>query len=124
MTIPSKFEQHIFDILLEIQKAESKHPVWPRDAIKAAAIVAEESGELCAASLQWNDEDGEFEAMRKEAIQVACTAIRFLTGLDKYKQRIDFELLQAECLITTYRQFIEAQELEDEFDEFNERDYS
>ncbi len=76
----------IFDaIKAELERAESKHPDWPTDIIHAAAIVGEESGELTRAALQWTYEDGHIDETQKEAIQVAVTAIRFLSGLGNYK---------------------------------------
>lgn len=65
-------------ILNELEKAEKKHPQWPTDVIHAAAIIAEESGELVRAALQWNYEDGNQDELKKEAIQTAAMCIRFL----------------------------------------------
>ena len=82
-------EQDISEILdaimLELRRAESKHPSWPTDAIHASAIVAEESGELSRAALQWVYEGGNIDEAQKEAIQTAVTAIRFLKGLPSYQ---------------------------------------
>lgn len=72
-------------ILEEYDKATSKHPDWPTDIIHASAIVAEESGELTRAALQHHYENGSLEAAKKEAVQVAVTAIRFLEELDRYE---------------------------------------
>lgn len=69
-------------ILKEVERAETKFPDWPSDMIHAAAIVGEESGELTRAALQWTYEGGDIIEAQKEAIQVACTAIRFLKGLE------------------------------------------
>lgn len=73
-------------IMLELDRAETKHPDWPNDIIHAAAIVGEESGELTRAALQFTYENGSREAAEKEAIQVAVTAIRFLEGLNHYRK--------------------------------------
>ncbi len=73
----------IEDILDEVKRAETKHPEWPSDIIHASAIVGEESGELTRACLQFIYEGGSKLEARKEAIQVACTAIRFLKALDE-----------------------------------------
>lgn len=78
--------QDIFQaIQRELERAETKHPRWPVDAIHASAIVAEESGELSRAALQWVYEGGDIEEAQKEAVQTAVTAIRFLRGLPNYK---------------------------------------
>ena len=41
----------IEEILTELNRARTKFPTWPGDPIHAAAVVAEESGELVQASL-------------------------------------------------------------------------
>lgn len=68
----------ISDIMEEVTKASFKFPQWPVDMIHAAAIVAEEAGELSQAALQCTYEGAESDNAEKEAIQTACTAIRFL----------------------------------------------
>lgn len=76
----------ILDLISEeYHKATSKHPDWPKDIIHASAIVAEESGELTRAALHHTYENGSLEAAKKEAVQVAVTAIRFLEGLERYE---------------------------------------
>jgi len=49
----------------ELEAAERKFPKFPRDAIHAAAIVAEESGELVQAALQYTYEGGSCLQLRK-----------------------------------------------------------
>jgi hypothetical protein len=68
-------------IMEELMKAEKKHPIWPADPIHAAAIVAEESGELVRASLQFHYEKGSKLEIMKEAAQTAATCIRLLKNL-------------------------------------------
>lgn len=41
----------------ELAASRKKHPTWPRDIIHAAAVVAEESGELIRAALQAHYEE-------------------------------------------------------------------
>lgn len=66
-------------ILAEVAAARAKHPGWPdADTLFAAAIVAEESGELMRAAVQHKGEGGSLEACDKEAIQTAAVAIRFI----------------------------------------------
>lgn len=62
----------------ELGRARQKFPWWPPDKIHAAAIVAEEAGELIKASLQICYEGGVLEDAEKEAIHTAAMAIRFL----------------------------------------------
>ena len=71
----------------EIIKAKKHFPWWPEDPVHAAAIVAEEAGELVQASLQFTYENGSIIAMEKEAIQTAAMAIRFLEKISEYKKR-------------------------------------
>ena len=59
----------------ELAKARAKHPVWPNNAYHAAAIITEEIGELCQALLQNRAKDS-----IAEAVQIAATAIRYITG--------------------------------------------
>lgn len=74
------------DILNEVCFARNKHPNWPADIIHAAGIVVEEAGELMRAALQIVYEGGDPKEAKKEAVQTACTCIRFLSALlhDKY----------------------------------------
>lgn len=71
----------VLEVLREIDKAAAKFPTWPSRAVDAAAIVAEECGELQRAALQATYEGGTIEAVRKEALQTAAMAIQFLANL-------------------------------------------
>lgn len=66
----------------EVFRAINKHPNWPCTAIYAAAIVAEESGELIKAACEYEKEGKEFDPVIKEAIQTAATCIRLLMHKD------------------------------------------
>ena len=66
----------------ELESARKKFPDFPRDPIHAAAVVAEESGELVRASLRVTYEQAGYNEMKLEAIQTAAMAIRFLLCLD------------------------------------------
>jgi hypothetical protein len=68
-------------LLHELERAETKFPAWPDDLIHAAAIVGEESGELIRAALQYQYEQGEWQEVQKEAVQVGAMAIRLLKNL-------------------------------------------
>lgn len=65
----------------ELKKAEEKFPWWPTDPVHAAAIVAEEAGELVKAALQYIHEAGDPNEMFIEAAQTGAMAIRFLRAI-------------------------------------------
>lgn len=62
----------------ELERARKKFPKWPKDHIHAAAIVAEEAGELIRAALQYKYEFQKSSAITEEAIQTAAMCIRLL----------------------------------------------
>lgn len=74
------------EIETELQAAITKFPTWPTKAIDAAAVVAEESGELTKAALECTYEHPKSTSddVRKEAIQTAAMAVRFLLSMEKY----------------------------------------
>jgi sugar (pentulose or hexulose) kinase len=81
---------HIWQLIeLELRAAKKKHPNWPDHVCAQAGIVVEEAGELMRAALQWKYErnanevveEQQKEELKKEAIQTAVTAIRFLENL-------------------------------------------
>ena len=82
-----KLDQVIPEIMLELDKAQKKFPTWPTDPIHAVAVLGEEFGELTQAVLQAvyeKDKSGP-KKVRKEAIQTAAMAVRFLLSLDEYE---------------------------------------
>lgn len=78
--------QIIFLIFDELRKAEKKHPGWPIDPIHASAILAEESGELTQACIDYVYADTDGERAIIEAAQVGAMAIRFLMNIGKYNR--------------------------------------
>ena len=62
----------------ELERSRAKHPVWPIDGVIAAAVVAEESGELIRAALQERYEGGSHDDVRAEAIQTIASCVRLL----------------------------------------------
>ena len=82
----------LFDIAVdlvrdEVQRATKKFPSWPTDPIHALAVVGEEFGELTKAVVQQTYEPHKNapDELRKEAIQCAAMAIRFVMSLDAYE---------------------------------------
>lgn len=78
-----KTESILMSIMAEIDRAESIHPAWPTDAVKAASICAEECGELVRACNDYDESRGSKKPMVTEAIHTAATAIRFLKGIEQ-----------------------------------------
>jgi NTP pyrophosphatase (non-canonical NTP hydrolase) len=70
-----------------LERASTKHPLWPTDPIHAAAILAEEVGELQREVLQLTYEPakGNPDRVREEALDLAAVALRFLISLDSYQ---------------------------------------
>ncbi len=74
------------DVSEELARAVAKFPTWPTDPIHAAAVVAEECGELQKATLQhaYEPHKSTLEDVREEAMQTAAMAVRFLMSIDQY----------------------------------------
>lgn len=91
------YEDHLYQNLLkavggEIQRASKKFPAWPRDAVHAAAIIAEEMGELQQAALDYTYRRiGTKERMFKEAVQLTAMGLRFLRNLERLEVADDRE---------------------------------
>ena len=84
----------IADILREIERAEEKWPGFPTDPVHAAAVVAEEAGELVQAALRATYESAagtadaiNEELMMQEATHTAATAVRFLLAMPEWERR-------------------------------------
>ena len=73
-------------VYYELDKALRKFPTWPTDPLHALAVIGEEFGELTKDVLQMTYEPGKTSAenVRKEAIQTAAMALRFVASLDTY----------------------------------------
>lgn len=78
-TVPKHIVQAIIS---ELETAKLKFPLWPDDPIHAAAIVAEESGELVRATVRHVYEEGPEDEIQTEAIQTAAMCIRLLEAFD------------------------------------------
>jgi len=74
------------DIADELDRAMVKFPTWPTDPFHALGILGEEYGELIKAVVEFTYEPGKssFDDVRKEAIQTAAMAIRWLENIDRY----------------------------------------
>ena len=78
-----KIEKVIASVFAEVERAEIIHPAWPRDPVKAAALCAEECGELVRACNDYDESRGSKKPMVTEAIHTAATAIRFLKNINE-----------------------------------------
>lgn len=76
-------------IIAELERATQKFPTWPTDPLHAVAVLGEEYGELVKAVLQLVYEPHKSTAaeVRKEAIQTAAMAMRFVMSLDQYQYK-------------------------------------
>lgn len=71
------------EVRKEISRAERKFPGWPEDPVHAAAILGEEAGEALQAALDYFYGRGDLETLKKELIQTAAMAFRFLLNLQE-----------------------------------------
>ena len=84
-------KQILEGIETELRYAKEKFPLWPDDPIHAAAIVAEEAGEVVKAALQFTYEDGNLIHLYNESKQTATMCIRLMKNLDNYIKRNTFQ---------------------------------
>ena len=78
-----KIEEVISLVMTELNRAEEAHPDWPKDDVRAAAVVAEESGELVKVVLDHEEKNTSRYAIITEAVQTAASAIRFLKNFEE-----------------------------------------
>lgn len=75
-------------LIAALRKAEEKFPGWPDDPVHGSAIVAEESGELSQAALDYFY--GRYplrDRMLKEASHTGATALRMIISILKQEAR-------------------------------------
>ncbi len=74
------------EIQAEVERATRKFPTWPTDPIHAAAVIAEECGELQKAVLEavYEPHKGSRPNVRTEAVQTAAMCLRFIASLEIY----------------------------------------
>lgn len=66
-----------------MNRAKAKHPQWPTDNVKRAAIVLEEAGEVIREANQLDEGKGSLTGLRNELIQCAGTCLRMLDVLNE-----------------------------------------
>jgi hypothetical protein len=78
-----------WEVLQEVDAALEKFPTWPTDPLHALAVLGEEVGELNKAVLQTVYEPHKSPsgvvAVKREAVQVAAMALRFLASIEAYE---------------------------------------
>ena len=74
----NKYKTSLSLVMDEIKIAEEKWPIWPENKYEGIAIITEELGELSQAILRHEKENGAAYEILLEAVQVACTSIRFI----------------------------------------------
>ena len=91
--MPRELWSGIAKIICEYCRASKMYPAWPQDAVHAAAVLAEEAGEVVQAALDFNYKaDGPSalqvhrEKIEEEAVQAGAMALRVLQGLAGYRQ--------------------------------------
>jgi len=73
----------IIMVLADMDRAIRKHPQWPTDNVKRAAIVAEESGELIREANLLDEGKGSLAVLKNECIQTAAMCFRMLDALSQ-----------------------------------------
>ena len=78
-----KIETVIASVFAEIERAETIHPAWPRDVVKACSLLAEEAGEVVRAANTFDETRTGKKDIITEAIHTAATAIRLLKNIEE-----------------------------------------
>jgi hypothetical protein len=82
--LPSaEFATIIVCVLEEMHRAQTKHPTWPTDNVKRAAIVCEEAGEVIREANLLDEGKGSLNTLKRGLIQCAGTCLRMLDALSK-----------------------------------------
>ena len=69
------------EIQKELERAEKKHPEFPKDMFQQLAIMQEEAGEVTKAVLHYHYEGGTLEDVCEELVQTAAMCMRMLSAL-------------------------------------------
>ena len=78
-------EKAIKLILIELDYAKSKHPLYPTDPVHAIAIMAEEAGEAQQAAHDLTYGGKHADKLFNEIIQTGAMAIRALINFHHFK---------------------------------------
>ncbi len=78
-----KTELIIMNVMAEVTRAESLHPAWPRDVVKAASLCSEECGELVRAANTFDETRTGRKDIVSEDIHTSATAILILKNIEE-----------------------------------------
>lgn len=81
-----KLENILKEVEEELARAKEKFPVWYRDPVHGAAIVAEEAGEALQAALDFYYERAGSHVVKKELIHTVAMGIRFLLNFENMEK--------------------------------------
>jgi len=81
-----KMENILKEVEEELARAKAKFPVWYRDPVHGAAIVAEEAGEALQAALDFYYERAGAHVLKKELIHTVAMGIRFLLNFENVEK--------------------------------------
>lgn len=100
-----EINKYVHEVINELRRAEKKFPNWNSDAVYAAAILGEESGETMQAALDFQQAPEFDESLRTkivdEAIQTGAMSIRLLINAHRFERVTDlFELSEIKTLRT------------------------
>lgn len=78
MNKTSKTLKFLYDLEKAIEHAKAKHPDFPKDPVKACALLAEESGEAIREANHIDEGKDALEAMKHEVMQAAAVCYRII----------------------------------------------
>jgi len=74
--------RHLKAIQKAVKYAETKHPVFPNDPVKACAVLAEEAGEAIREANHIDEGRNRHDEMMHEVLQSIAVGIRILDNFD------------------------------------------
>lgn len=82
----AEFQTACDGILLELRRAEKKHPGWPDDPMQQACIIAEEAGEVACSATEMVYRDLTPDQYETELRQTAAVCIRALAWIRELRR--------------------------------------
>lgn len=72
---------NLMHVLSELENAKIKHPEFPQDNVKRAAIMMEEAGEAIREANHFDEGRGDLDQFKIELCQTAAMCLRTLESL-------------------------------------------